>query len=564
MAVDAATVTTAQPSEERRTRALAAGGVGSWQWDRARDEVRWDPALEAMHGLAPGAFGGSLDDWTSLLHAEDRGEVLATVTASRRGAGHQVEHRICRPDGQLRWLHCRGEPIADDNGDIVGSHGVEVDVTQRRVTEAGRERLLSAEQSARDRLEFLAQAGALLSSSLDVNAAMGALAELCVPRLGDCCVVDVLENQALRPVALAHRIRDHGDRIRGWRARHQLNPATAPFSVVRNGTPELRPDLDDALLRRLARDQHHLDFLRSLGLRSAVIVPLVARGTVLGTITLLHDAGSQRRHTRDDLALAEELGSRAGIALDNAQQFEQRAAVADVLHQALRPPELPAVPGVDLATRHQPAAAMAIGGDFYDVVDNDDGSWTVLFGDVCGKDASAAALAGLARHSTRAAVTHDAEPRSVLSVMNHALRQHSLTEQFCTAVCARLRPRKGGAHLEMAIAGHPPPLVRRADGVIEPVEAHGQLLGLFDDPETAVTSVDLGPADTMVLYTDGITEARNGRDLFGDGRLAAVLRDQPGSNADGLADAIVQAIADFEDGERRDDLAVLTVQVPAA
>lgn len=562
--IDTTTVSHAELADARLTMALKAGGVGTWQWNRLTDELDWDPALEAIFGLEPGTFGGTFDVWVSLIHPDDQDHVLTAVATSlERGDEHEVEHRIIRPDGEVRWLHCRGEGLVDDEGAVVGMHGVAVDLTERRAAEADRDRLLAAHKAARDRLAFLAEASAVLSRSLNTSATMTELAELTVPRLGDWCVVESLEQGELRLVAASHHDPAKLDDVRRWHAQSPLSFARGPGDVVRTGEPELITDIDDAVLQATARDDEHLQLLRSLRFRSAAMVPLMARGTVLGALTLIHDADSDRRHTSDDLALAEELAHRAGVALDNARLFQERATVASVLQRALLPPELPRVPGAEIAARHQPGAEMVIGGDFYDVFENADGSWTVLIGDVCGKDTTAASLTALARHSARAAVTHDSDPRAVLDVMNQAFRQHGSSEQFCTAVCARLHPGQGRADFDIAVAGHPPPLLLRGDGSTEAIEATGPLVGLFDDATFSSQSVSVGAGETLTLYTDGVTEARRDEELFGGERLAAALGQRPALEADVLADAVLRAVAAFDNGDRRDDVAVVTVQVPA-
>lgn len=562
--IDTAAVSPAGFAEARLTMALKAGGVGTWQWDRPTGELYWDDALEEIYGLEPGTFGESFDDWIALTHPDDRDHVMGAVTtALAHGDEYEVEHRIVRPDGQVRWLHCRGEGLTDEQERVIGMHGVAVDLTERRAAEAERDRLLAAHESARDRLAFLAEASAVLSRSLNTNAAMSELAELTVPRLADWCVVDLLEQGELQPVAASHHDPTKLDSVRRWRANHSPSLAHGPDRVVQTGESELITDIDDALLQAAAEDDDHLQLLRSLDFRSAVIVPLVARGTVLGALTLIHDAESGRRHTADDLALTEELAGRAAVALDNARLFQDRATVASVLQRALLPPELPQVPGVEVAARHQPAAEMVIGGDFYDVFENADGSWTVLIGDVCGKDTTAASLTALARHSARAAVTHDSDPAAVLHVMNEAFRQHGSAEQFCTAVCVRLRSGPERIDLECAVAGHPPPLLLRPDGSTEAVRATGPLVGLFEDAAFPPESATLGLGETLVLYTDGVTEARREEELFGEARLAAALGQRPALEADALADEVLRAVAGFDNGDRRDDVAVLTVQRPA-
>jgi PAS domain S-box-containing protein len=548
-------------TQARLTLALSAGGAGTWQWDPQSGHVHWDAALEVIHGLPAGQFGGTFEDWMALLHPDDHDHVIATLSGALEGGDLEFEHRVVRPDGQVRWLHCSGQVLAAD-GRVAGVLGVAVDLTERRAAEAERDKLLAAEQAARDRLAFLAQATALLSRSLNAQAAMTELAQLAVPRLGDWCVVDTVERGELQHAATAHRDPDKADLVRRWRNRGEPRLTHGADHVVRTGASKLLAEIDDAVLRTSTQDPANVELLAQLGFRSAMVVPLVARGTVLGALTLVHEADASRRHSCDDLALAEDLANRAGVALDNARLFQERATVANVLQQALLPPALPQVPGVDLAARHQPAAEMVIGGDFYDVFENGDGTWTVLMGDVCGKDTTAATLTALARHSARAAAVRDADPRSVVGVMNHAFRHQSSVEQFCTAVCARLRVGEGGASLDVAVAGHPSPLVLRADGTVESLDVGGQLIGLFDQVSHEPHTLHLGPAETLLLYTDGVTEARRGDELFTTERLTAAVMEHCELGPERVVDGVLKTVAAFDNGDRRDDVAMLAVRVP--
>ncbi|HEV2727572.1 MAG TPA: PP2C family protein-serine/threonine phosphatase, partial [Solirubrobacterales bacterium] len=194
-----------------------------------------------------------------------------------------------------------------------------------------------------------------------------------------------------------------------------------------------------------------------------------------------------------------------------------------------------------------------------------EGCWMAAVGDVCGKGAAAAALTALARYTMRAAAMREDEPAAVLSALNEAMiRQLEGGDQFCTVVCARLRPADGhGFELTVARGGHPAPLVLRADGSIEMLDPPGKALGVFPDPGLEVQRVRLGAGDAAVFYTDGIVEARGpDESFFGEERLRALLRSCAGLAAPTIAERLRDVTLEYGEGSPRDDLAVLVLRVP--
>ena len=229
------------------------------------------------------------------------------------------------------------------------------------------------------------------------------------------------------------------------------------------------------------------------------------------------DEGPFMGYSPDDrLLLAQTFVGVAGIAsLTLAAVITERRRVedvveyiADTLQESLLPVQLPEIPGVQAAVDFRPASERhVVGGDFYDLFQSDDGSWAVVVGDVVGKGAPAAAVTGLARYTLRAAAMQESSPSRVLEFLNEAIRRQRPNE-FCSVAFARLEPNGSrGATAVLAAAGHPLPLVLRADGVVEQVGLHGTLLGAFPDPELSEATVELLPGDALVLYTDGLTDA---------------------------------------------------------
>jgi sigma-B regulation protein RsbU (phosphoserine phosphatase) len=245
--------------------------------------------------------------------------------------------------------------------------------------------------------------------------------------------------------------------------------------------------------------------------------------------------------------------------------------LARTLQQSLLPPHLPDVPGVDIGARYLPAAGGAqVVGDFYDVFQAGKNSWGIVMGDVCGMGVEAAQITLLARHTLRAAAMRDTAPSRILEVLNQALADRASqqaneieSERFLTAAYLTLRPIRDGVNVALCSAGHTPVLLRRADGVVSTVGDPGTILGLFATAELGLhdTNVRLYPNDMLLLYTDGVTEARHGREFFGDERLYQLLHNAVDLDADALAARIANDAVGFSGGALHDDTAVLVIRV---
>lgn len=249
-------------------------------------------------------------------------------------------------------------------------------------------------------------------------------------------------------------------------------------------------------------------------------------------------------------------------ALEASERF---AKLARTLQESLLPPHLPHVPGIEVAARYLPAGhGGELVGDFYDVFQTDRDTWAVVMGDVCGKGVEAAKVTALARYTLRAAAIGERSPHEVLALLNVAMRhQHPDSERFVTAVYATLQQRRGGVTVEVSAAGHPPALVRRSDGTVEVIEAPGMVLGVFDDPKLRAVQLELDAGDALILYTDGVLEARQGREQYGDERLRRVLEQATeGASAAHLAELIETDVLAFGGPTPADDTAVLVVRVP--
>ena len=419
-------------------------------------------------------------------------------------------------------------------------------------------------EEARERLAFLAAASAALTESLDFATTMEKVAYLAVPHLADWCAVEVRFEDDDPERVVAHVDPDKVAIARQLQDRYPPDPYAAagvPLTI-RTGQPQLFSDVSEADLLATARDEEHRDILSSLGLRSAMIVPLVARDRVIGAVTLVA-AESGRRFDDSDLALAEELASRAAVAIDNARLYEDHEQIARTLQASLLPPTDPEIPGLEMATAYRAAGrGIRIGGDFFDVFETSEG-WALAIGDVCGKGTEAASITGLARHALRAAALRDADPGRLLGVVNEALLGQIPNDRFCTLVTAIFRVEDEATRVTVACGGHPYPMVLRADGTVETVLAHGPLLGVLPRVDIDNVEVRLGVGDLIVFFTDGVVDARADGVLFGENRLQDLLVSLVGDTAEGAAQRIEDAVVSFQHGVPGDDLALIAVRVPA-
>ena len=423
-----------------------------------------------------------------------------------------VLRQVDRTTGKERWVRLAATTIPVDGGEPLAVTVTE-DVTD----------VVHAERTAR----FLATASKLFGSSLEVGSTIEKVAWAVVPEVADWCAVHLPDNQGrLRRAALA------------WMDPSQPEvDAPDPEPVLRSGTS------------RLIGSQ-------------MLIAPLVAGEQAIGTLTLAV-TGPGRRLGPGDLHLAEELGRRAGVAIENARVHEARSHIATTLQRSLLPPRLPAVPALTTAARFRAAGiSTEVGGDFYDLFPAA-GGWMVVIGDVTGKGPAAAAITSLARYTLRTAALYERVPERALERLNDVLLADPDRRQLCTAICAHLAPQGGGVRIRLARAGHPPPYLVRAGAGARPVGRPGTLLGAFDDVAWMGDDLELLPGDALVLYTDGVTDTTRGGERFGQQRVEELLHACGDLPPEEIARRIDAALRDFEEGPQRDDLAILVLRVDA-
>jgi PAS domain S-box-containing protein len=496
---------------------------------------------------------GDLAQNFSMTHEDGSAVALDDLPGRRLMRGEQaptlLTRSIRRDTGEAFWLLTKATLTREPSGTRLAINIIE-DVTDGKDAEL--------------RQRFLAEAGQLLASSLDYEETLERVARMVVPQLADWCGIDMVDERGdivnvavahVDPakVELAHELRD--------RYPPDMDAPTGVPAILRGGPAELYPEIPEELLVASAVDEEHLRIIREVGIRSGMAVPMRLGGETLGVISFI-TSESGRVFDEGDLAFAQDLALRAAAAVQNARLYAAQERVAHTLQASLLPDRLPEVPGWTLHAAYQAGERGAdVGGDFYDIVPVEGGHLVVL-GDVTGKGVEAAALTSLVRHSARTAARFDARPAGVLAHVNTILREQSRLS-LVTVVCALVETNGDRARLTVASAGHPLPLLLRPGRSPEPLGDHGVLLGVEGEGDWTETAVALAAGDTVLFYTDGVTETPGDAARFGEPRLCEVMTRAAEGPAALLAE-IERALREFQAGETLDDRAMLALRFEGA
>ncbi|MGH2912751.1 MAG: PP2C family protein-serine/threonine phosphatase, partial [Solirubrobacteraceae bacterium] len=326
--------------------------------------------------------------------------------------------------------------------------------------------------------DLLAAAGGVFDRSLDPRQTMRAIAGIAVPRLADMCVIDLLGEDGAITDTMALAARDEvGSRLELLRVAHPLDlDGEYPVArAIRSREPVVVNGLADSLtLEQIAPEPELREFVLWSGHQSVIAVPLIARGRLLGTLAFFY-LRDTAPHNTEQLALIGNLADRAATAIDNANQYVARTQLVRTLQRSLLPETLPMLDGMALSSAYHPAGeGNEVGGDFYDVFTTPFGCWLVV-GDVCGKGPEAAAVTALVRHSIRAFAFVRPSPAQVLGAVNEVMLGHTLAQRFATVVLARMDLTARPIQATVAGAGHPPPVLVRADGPAHCPSVHGTM-----------------------------------------------------------------------------------------
>ncbi|MFE9957058.1 SpoIIE family protein phosphatase [Micromonospora sp. NPDC005299] len=414
-------------------------------------------------------------------------------------------------------------------------------------------------EEAHDRLAVLADMSETLGGTLDVATAVDRLGHAMVPLLADWCLITLVD-PAGRPRSLSgtHRDPDRSGDLARFAAllATGLGPDSFIRSVLRTGRPVMR---EATVLAEVERGTSHPELAPlagRLGFGSHLSVPITGAGVrVIGAVTLVNGP-SRRGFDETDLRTALDIGRRASQALGNSRLYGEQRHVAEVLQHSMLP-TLPEVPGVELAARYQPAAdRVEVGGDWYDAFVQPDGDLVAAIGDVAGHDIEAAATMGQLRNLVRGdAYGRDDPVDELMTHLDRAIRGLPIPT-VASAVLARVRPTAPGLRVSWCNAGHPPPLLVRADGPVRVLDGiRGPLLGLTHPPRRARRELTLAAGDTLLLYTDGLIERRDRPIDEGQAELIAQLADTATLPLAALCDRLLAATQ-----RREDDVALLALR----
>ncbi|MFD5074045.1 SpoIIE family protein phosphatase [Streptomyces sp. NPDC058371] len=532
-------------------------GIGVFDTD-----LKWvsvNPALERINGLTEAEIlGRRVRDVLPNLDFEAIESRLRHVLVTGRPLLDQQTIGRTAADTQDRAYSESYHRIEDAEGRVLGLAMAVIDVTERQ-------QAATEVSQARERLSMIADAGARIGTTLDLQQTARELADVAVPHLADLAAVDVLETVVSHGATAAVT----GDAHAEFRALavaagyltdaiHAADPVgeLATYSssriitqCVREARPVLVEHVNPAMMRRIARDSHAAQALHTAGVHSYLAVPLIARGEVLGTLSLYRTVNA-RPFDEQDRILASELAARAAICVDNARLYGRERTAALTLQRSL----LPAAPaehaGLEIAARYLPALS-EVGGDWYDVLPLGPGRTGLIVGDVMGKGVQAAAVMGQLSTATRALARLDLPPAELLRHLDDITGSLGDTIATCVyAVCDL-----GRGTCELSSAGHLPPVMIRPDNSAELLDVPGGVPLGVGGVDFGTMELEMAPGSLLALYTDGLVENRS--DPIDTG-LATLTRLLQGTQRplEATSDMLLAALRPEPD----DDVALLLVR----
>ncbi|WP_410571006.1 PP2C family protein-serine/threonine phosphatase [Amycolatopsis sp. cmx-4-61] len=485
-----------------------------------------DAARRLFPAAAPGRpLAGTVADWLVTAHGDGPPGIVRGEVGERCFAAHPILHG----DAVTWWL---------------------LDETETRSARDA----LAREQ---ERTTFLSDASAALLGSLNLDRCMEVAARLAAQHLADAALVLAPTNGGPFPAVTC---------VRGGepaRTRLEIDPAELPgLGEALQGFPPvpsrwLDPDAAPSWVLPAG--------FGPVG--SVVVTPLPGHGVPAGALVLLR-RGDRASFSESEELFARLFAARAGAAMSAARVFALQASITDTLMRELLPPTLEQLGGVEFAGRYRPARdGERIGGDFYDVhsvvTAEGDESLAVL-GDVCGKGLDAAVLTGKIRTTLRALLPMAVDHHRLLDLLNRTLGDND-DARYVTLVLASARREGATVQLRVTCAGHPPPLIVRADGRVEEADSQGSLIGVLPEIESQSADITLHPGETCLLYTDGIVEAKGGPlgdVMYGEERLKQAVAECVNMPADAVVERVQMLASQWIGRGAHDDMAVLAITPP--
>ena len=565
-------------SEERVRMALAAAEMGAWEYRLDPGDVFWDERARDQWGIPHGDridYSGAVER----IHVEDRERVVGAVdraVAGVDGGAYAQDFRVVWDDGLVHWIASYGQVQFEGTGRdrrAIRFIGVNRDITTDRVAQEHRESLVQRQQELAEDLaaaneELRLQNEQLLATERELREANHFA--LALSRVNESLNSSLDRDEFLRRVvaqssdALASpqsvlELREPG----GWLASEvfglpehlrglhltdeQASVATAmaltgDVLAIENATHDPRVSTSTML---------------RYGSTAVLAVPLVVRAQVIGSLQFIWTDGPRRFNTAE-VDFARKLTTSIALSLENARLYDEQRTIAHTLQQALL--SVPdSLPGLLFGPLHRSATERAeVGGDFYDLFTLPRGRVGIVLGDVSGRGIAATGVAALVKNTIKAYAHRRSSPARVLTDTNHLLLESLTDELFVTAFFGTLEVETGV--LRYSSAGHPPALLKTAVREVRSLEHRGPVLGLSPEALYTNAQVDLRTGEVLVLYTDGLTEARRSGELLGERRLRDWLRAADGTAVTEFPEGLLQLALDFTGGQLVDDLAIVSLQ----
>jgi PAS domain S-box-containing protein len=410
------------------------------------------------------------------------------------------------------------------------------------------------------RLDLMTAVARLLLENAPLNetVALQRCARLLAGELAAWVIVDVARGQRLRRQCVMGGEDQPSAELARTVAAQDPPPGSLPHTVHDTSSSQLITRADDAGI--LGEGPDGVPLLMQLGATSLLSVPLSDGGHCYGALTLARHPSAGHFEIAD-LGLVEEIGEQLALAITMDRKVRRQTQVADALRYSLLPRELPAVPGVEVATTHLAATENPeVGGDFFDVYRTSEG-WGVAIGDVSGRGEGVTAASAAARHAIRAVAHSTHDPADVLSTANQIILAEEFSGRFVTACIAHLRWRGGSLEVALGSAGHPAPLLLHPDGELRQLRGGGLPLGIFPDAEPGLEQHELSAGDTLIFYSDGLADAHRPGQGYFDDQLPGEVGALAGRTPDQVL-ARLQAVAlEFCQGKVHDDIIMLALRV---
>jgi PAS domain S-box-containing protein len=541
---------------------LSSAPIGIAVFDLDLRYVRVNDAYAEISGRSVDEhLGGRVGDVVPLPYTV-RADLRRVVTTGRTILDRAVELPDPGAPGLSRHFNVSYYPVRTTSGVLIGAGAAVVEVTEAKRSEAERAALLRQAEEAQQRLAILATASTVLASTMQIDELLDRLARVLTPGVADWCVIEAFGTSgAIEHVAVSHRQPEAARKLAADLLAHPIAAnATGPVAaVIASGEARLfGPGSVSDAMAGAARDRGRPDLVDGFDLQASVIVPIEARGQVLGVLVLSTEG--DRGLGVDDLDLAVEVAHRAALALGNARAYQQEHQIAESLQRSLLPEAVDSVRGLELSVEYLAATdGASVGGDWYDVICFDDGAVGVVVGDVVGHDLAASSAMGQLRSTLRAFAYEDhTSPGGTLARLDRLFDALGLT--YATCVLGIVDPTS--RRFQWSAAGHPPPLLLRAGEARFLEGGGGALLGLSAGAHTGSAQTTLEEGDVLVLYTDGLVERRGESISDGLARLARVAERLPVTSTKELCNGLVEAM--LPSGHARDDdVAILVARLTA-